>query len=234
MSARAAVLAATAICLSGCAIEHAGPSKRESTTIERDSSELVRVNLHMGAGDLRVRGGADKLARADFVYNIPSWKPYVRYHAAAGNADLEIEQPGASHTRVGHARYEWDLRLNNDVPVDLTVHFGAGSARLDLSRLFLRSVSVDMGVGKLELDLRGNPKRSYDVRIRGGIGEAIVRLPSDVGVYAEVEGGIGEIRAGNLHRQENHYFNDAYEHSKTTIRLDVHGGIGSIQLVPET
>src|SRR5690242_16212576 len=111
MSARAAVLAATAICLSGCAIEHAGPSKRESTTIERDSSELVRVNLHMGAGDLRVRGGADKLARADFVYNIPSWKPYVRYHAAAGNADLEIEQPGASHTRVGHARYEWDLRL---------------------------------------------------------------------------------------------------------------------------
>jgi hypothetical protein len=27
-----------------------------------------------------------------------------------------------------------------------------------------------MGVGKLEMDLRGNPKHNYDVRIHGGIG----------------------------------------------------------------
>jgi hypothetical protein len=234
MFGRAIAVLAASVCLGGCVVEHAGPIKHDSATFPRDNSEMARVTLRMGGGDLRLRGGSDSFARADFVYNVASWKPYVRYHSAAGHANLEIEQPGKNGSRFGHARYEWDLRLNREVPLELSVHFGAGHARLDLSNLRLRSVDIEMGVGKLDLDLRGTPARSYDVRIRGGVGEAIVRIPSSVGVYAEVEGGIGSIRADGLRREGNRYFNSAYDHSKTTIRLDIHGGIGSIQLVPET
>ncbi len=43
-----------------------------------DDSESVRVDMRMGAGDLRVTDGAAKLVRADFAYSIPSWKPEVR------------------------------------------------------------------------------------------------------------------------------------------------------------
>ena len=44
-----------------------------------------------------------------------------------------------------------------------------------------RGVEVDMGVGQLDMDLRGVPKHSYDVRIHGGIGEATVRVSADAG-----------------------------------------------------
>ena len=92
---------------------------------------------------------------------------------------------------------------------------------------------MDMGVGKLNMDLRGSPKHNYDVRIRGGVGEATVRLPADVGVYGEVEGGIGEIRTPGLRREGRRFFNDAYERSKVTIHLDIRGGIGSIRVISE-
>jgi predicted membrane protein len=117
--------------------------------------------------------------------------------------------------------------------MDLSLHFGAGEARLDLGSLSLRTVEVNMGVGKLDMDLRGNPKHNYDVRIRGGIGEATIHLPADVGVYAEGAGGIGEFRTQGLHRQYGYWVNDAYEDSKVRIHLDIHGGIGSIRLIAD-
>ena len=122
------------------------------------------------SGNLTIGGGAQKLLNADFIYNVPSWRPEVRYTSTSTHGDLTIRQPGQGHAQIGHTRYEWDLALNNDVPMDLNLHFGAGEAHLELGSLALRSVDVGMGVGKLEMDLRGNPKHNYDVRIHGGIG----------------------------------------------------------------
>jgi hypothetical protein len=227
------LVAAAVLPLCGCVVETAGPTQHDFRTIELEKVEAVRLNLRMGAGTLRVGSGTQKLMRADFAYNVPSWKPYVRYDHNGSQGDLTIEQPESSHKRFGNTRYEWDLKLSRDVPVDLHVKFGAGQATLDVGSLDLKSVDVDMGVGKLVLDLRGAPKRSFDVRIRGGVGEATVRLPAEVGVHAEAEGGIGEIKTTGLHRNGRTWVNDAYQRSKTTIRLDVRGGIGAIRLISD-
>jgi N-terminal domain of toast_rack, DUF2154 len=234
MAGRFFLLVSPALLFSGCVVETAGPTQHDFRVFELDKSETLRVNLKMGAGHVKVAsGGTQNLARADFTYNIPSWKPYVRYSSMAGHGDLTIEQPGSGHSHVGANRYEWDLRLNREVPVDLRVNFGAGEADLDVGGLALKSVEIDMGVGHLNLNLRGEPKHSYDVRIRGGVGEATVRLPSDVGISAQAEGGIGEINATGLRREGHHYFNDAYEHSKVTIHLDIRGGVGAIRLISD-
>jgi hypothetical protein len=234
MDIRCLPLLAAALCLSGCVIETAtGPVRHDSRSIERDASERVHVDLHMGAGNLMIGGGARKLLNADFTYNVASWEPEVRYSSTGTNGNLTIRQPGQGHAQIGRTRYQWDLALNNDVPIDLSLHFGAGEARLDLSSLSLRSVEVDMGVGKLDMDLRGNPKHSYDVRVSGGIGEATVHLPAGVGVYAEGSGGIGEIKTQGLRREGGHWVNDAYEDSKVRIHVNVHGGIGAIRLIAD-
>ena len=225
------VLLGGIVFLAGCQIETPGPMRYESQSIDRDNSERVRVNLEMGAGNLRVRSGAGKLLRADFSYNVPSWKPEVFYTSAAGHGNLSVIQPGSAQAHLGRSENEWDLDLTRELPLDVKVRFGAGEAQLDLGDLSLRDVDIEMGVGKLEMDLRGDPQRSYDVRIRGGLGEATVHLPSGVGVSADVQGGIGEIHAPGFHHEGRRYFNDAYPNAKTTIHLDVQGGVGEIRLI---
>jgi len=143
-----------------------------------------------------------------------------------------VEEP--SQVRAGNnGDYEWDLRFNNDKLMDLNVNFGAGEARLDAGSLNLRSVEIHMGVGELRLDLRGTPRRDYDVRIRGGVGEATVYLPENVGIAADAKGGIGGIKVRGLHESGDRYVNDLYGHAKTNIRLDIRGGVGSINLIAE-
>ncbi len=130
----------------------------------------------------------------------------MRYSRSGSQGTLTIEQPGKNHTTtIGNTKYRWDLQLNKKVPVDLSLHFGAGQARLDLASLDLRGVSVDMGVGQLDMDLRSMPKHSYTVAIHGGIGQATVRLPADAGIYAEAHGGIGSISVRGLHHEDGHW-----------------------------
>jgi N-terminal domain of toast_rack, DUF2154 len=234
MTAKPLLLAATILSLAGCVVENAGPTHHEFSSFDRDKVETLRLNLVMGVGQLTVGAGTEKLVRADFGYSVPSWKPVVDFSTANGRGDMTIRQPETHHANFGHNEYRWDLLLNRDVPLDLSVHFGAGESKLDLGSLSLRSVSVDMGVGKVEMDLRGTPTKNYDVSINGGVGEATVRLPGDVGIVADAHGGIGDIHASGLRKEEGgRYVNDAYGAAKVTVHVTVNGGVGSIRLIAD-
>jgi hypothetical protein len=232
MHARCIPLLAAATLLAGCVITTVtGPAQYESRSFDRQSVGHMRLELHMGAGDLRVGSGTSKLMQTYFTYNVPSWKPEIRQSGSPSQADFTISQPEGIQNLGGNNKYQWDVRLAQDVPLDLVVHFGAGQARLDLGALTLHDVEVHMGVGQLEMDLRGHPAKDYNVEIHGGIGQATVWLPSSAGVYAEAHGGIGEISTRGLHKTGGHYENDAYETAKVKVHVQITGGIGQITLI---
>jgi hypothetical protein len=217
--------------LTGCVeIEPSGPTRTDTRSIDLDKSELVHVELKMGAGELNVEGGSTKLMEGEFRYNRPGMKPDVRYDSSGFRGNLLVEQPSHS-PHVGNSEYRWDLRFNDEKPMDLEVHFGAGQGRMNVGSLTLRSLDVHMGVGELRVDLRGTPKNDYSVSVHGGVGEVTIYLPSGVGVIADAKGGIGGVNAHGLEKRDDRYVNDQYGHAKTTIRLDVRGGIGAINLI---
>jgi hypothetical protein len=225
------LLVTGALILGGCdGRDWAGPLQHETKTIELDKSELVRVDLRMGAGELRVDGGSAKLLEADFTYNSPGWKPQVEYHSTGVRSDLEIKN-GADAAPHGNNR--WDLHLNDHVLMEVNTHLGAGEARLNLGSLNLRSVEVNMGAGEVNLDLRGHPTRSYDVRVHGGVGQANLYLPASVGITATASGGIGEIHVDGLENRNGRWINAGHELDPVSIRVDVQGGVGEIRVVAE-
>jgi hypothetical protein len=210
-----------------------GQERVETRDIELDNAEEVRVHLNLGAGELRVRGGASKLLEGRFVYNRLRMRPEVSYHSFASRGDLDIEQPRGEHSS---GPYRWELAFNNQKPLDLELNCGAGQSRLDLGDLTLRHVEVHMGVGELHLDLRGTvPKNDYNVSINGGIGQATIYLPQGVGIEADAQGGIGSISASGLEKRSGrgHYVNEALGHAPVTVRLEINGGIGDIRLIAQ-
>jgi hypothetical protein len=209
-----------------------GPRQHETQAIELDKAEIVRVEMRMGAGELTVGGGSPRLLDADFDYDNPALKPTVHYESSGGfRGRLLIEQPRMHPGSSG--RYEWKLRLNNGVPMELITRLGAGNADMKLGVLNLRGVEVHMGVGNLDMDLRGDPQRDYDVEIHGGVGNATVHVPAGVGIVAHTRGGIGNIEAQGLEKRNDHWVNARREDAKVTIHLDIRGGIGNITLLAE-
>jgi hypothetical protein len=50
------------------------------------------------------------------------------------------------------------------------------------------------------------------------------------GRHGEGEGGLGKINAKGLNRAGDSYVNDAYGDSDVTLKVDVEGGVGQINL----
>jgi hypothetical protein len=218
--------------LVGCKPAQVGATRHESVHFDLDKSEVITVGLRMSVGELNVKGGSPRLAEADFTYNVDEWKPKAEYHSTGTRGDLVISQPDNA-TGIGDTENRWEVRLNDNVAVDISGKLGAGEARMDLGSLNLRGIDVQMGAGELKLDLRGSPRRSYDVRVEGGVGEATIYLPRDVGISAHAEGGIGDIHTTGLEERSGRWINPGHENSQVTIRLDVKGGVGQINLLAE-
>ena len=79
-----------ALLLAGCGSKaRVGALQTESQSVELGDAKSVRVEIDMGAGDLEVTGGAEKLLEADFTYNVAKLKPEVEYT----DGTLVVRQP---------------------------------------------------------------------------------------------------------------------------------------------
>jgi len=231
-----AMMAATAVLAGACGTQpggtqQVGKMQDESKYVDLKNADSVRAQLKMGAGELHITGGADQLMDGDFSYNVSEWKPKVSYDVSGDAGELVVKQRSAEGARLGgDARNEWDISLNDEVPTDLQVQMGAGESDLDLDSLVLTGLDLQMGAGKTTVDLTGDYSRSFDASIEGGVGEATVLLPSEVGVKAKAEGGLGKINAEGLQKVGDSYVNDAYGESDVNLNVDVKGGVGEINL----
>jgi N-terminal domain of toast_rack, DUF2154 len=208
-----------------------GETRTTSKTVPLGPEKSVDVQIKMGAGELRVANGASGLMNADFTYNVDAWKPEVRYEASHDRGMLTIEQPSGSHNYSGTKRYHWDIRLNNHVPMDMSVNMGAGKALLNLAGLNLNNFGVNMGAGEADIDLDGVWQHDLAASIHGGVGKLTLHLPSDVGVRATVQGGLGTIHANGFAKEGDDYTNSAYGNSKVNLNINIEGGIGEVNLM---
>jgi hypothetical protein len=217
--------------IAGCDTENwnAGPPQTESQTVKLGEAKSARVEIDMSAGELSIGSGAKELLEADFSYGSSSSRPQVEYNVSAGQGRLTIRQPGSVHGR-GSGHNTWDLHLSNKVPLELKVDQGAGRARLTLGGLSLSRLDVEIGAGETIVDLTGDWKNDLTASIEGGVGRATVRLPSDVGVRASAQGGIGAIHVHGLKKDGDAYVNEAYGKSPITVKVQVEGGVGEINL----
>jgi hypothetical protein len=229
---KAAAAAALMLFAAGCVVvtDNDRPLQHSTQSVDLKGAKSVQVTADMGAGELQMHGGATQLMDADFRYR-SDLRPEVRYDVSGTHGNLEIRQPNR-HGLHGNNKNVWDLRLNEEVPMDVNIHMGAGEGRLTLGSLALHSVSVEMGAGELKLDLTGHPRNDIDVQVHGGVGEATVRLPKRARLDVEAHGGLGEINVRGMTKQGDRWVNEPGGEAPT-IRVNINGGIGQINVTCE-
>lgn len=237
MARTAAVLAACAVLMlsaADCSFlpgPSVGQTRTISKTVPLGKAKSVAVDINMGAGKLKLGSGTSDLMNADFTYNVEAWKPEVSYEANGDRGHLTIKQPSGSHNYTGSVRYDWDVRLNGKVPMDINLNMGAGKSTLNLADLNLGQLNVNVGAGEADVYLDGHWAHDVNARFQGGVGKATLHLPRDIGVRVKAEGGLGTVRADGFSRNGDVYTNSAYGKSRVNLNVNIHGGIGEIDLV---
>ena len=208
---------------------HSTSKSHKVESIDKKDAKFVRMSVKMPAGDLAMSGGAESLLNADFSFG-SSWNaPKIEYSVSNGAGELSIEQGGGG-TLVTNSDNTWNLKVNDSIPIDLSIDIGAGRGVLRFAKVDLTRLELNIGAGQADVDLSGERAKDLQAEIQGGVGEATIRLPREVGVVATVHGGLGSIDTHGLKEEDGQYVNAAYGKSPTTIHLSVNGGIGSIKL----
>jgi hypothetical protein len=224
---------AAAMSLGACGPQRVevGELRTETRSVDAEDAESVRANLRIALGELNVSGGADALMEADFAYNVSAWEPRVNYELGGDTGELTVEQQGLGEGIPDRdVRNEWDLRLNDDVPLDLTVQMGGGVSNLDLDSLTLTGLNLDMGAGATTVDLTGDWEGDLSAVVRGAAGEVTLLLPSQTGVRVNAGTRLGRVNADGLRKEGEAFVNDAYGDSDATLEVNVSGGVGQINL----
>ena len=201
-------------------------------TVDRGAAKTVSATIQMNAGDLDLSGGSTHLLEGNFNYRSSVGGPRVDYSVAGTTGSLHISQD-ESQVHFGNTENHWTLHLANDIPIDLRVDMGAGRGNFRLRDINVTALNLDIGAGQVDVDLTGTRKADLHGTIEGGVGEANIRLPKDVGVVVSASGGLGTIENHGLKHDGDEYVNDAYGKSPVTIHLKVEGGIGRISLTEE-
>ena len=199
----------------------------------------AEVDIKLDAGTLRIGAlGESTDLIAGSIAHDPRERIVREFDVAGGTAKLKLRSEGRAvwSLPLGEQRGPrplWDLRLNDRVPLRLSVSTGAGAASIDLARLQLESLSVSAGVGATTLTL---PRQGVlSANVSGGVGQTTVVIPAGMAARVTATTGIGQVRVlGSFERQDKTYVSPGYAEAESRVDLTVSGGVGSITVQQES
>jgi uncharacterized protein DUF2154 len=177
----------------GCA--RADEVRTERRSVELEGAESVRTDLSMKTGDILVGGGAENLMDATFTYNVPQWKPEVSYRGLALHKELTVEQPDVPGPTFGNVQNDWEILLNDEVPMNLSVSNSSGDAQLDLGSLSLKSLFLKFSSGDVAAELGREKPLLEEVTIDSSSGDVDVDM---TGEYSSPMGLEVDLGSGDL------------------------------------
>lgn len=226
---------------SGCV--EVGELQTESRSIDLGGADSVDMELEMGNGEMSIAGGADTLFDADFRYNVDAWKPEIKYNVIGGRGELIIRQPMVRGTVGPGARNEWDLRLNDDVPLDLTIDVSSGNCNFNMDSSLLKTLKIGSSSGNVDATLPGNQSILNEVEIDMSSGavsldlsgeypslSTIVIESSSGNIDADLTGNYSELSRVNIDLSSGNVFVDLTGTWDRDARIETDASSGQITL----
>lgn len=215
--------------LSGCFSVIPEKEKEDTFQVKKDDAQKLDVEINLGVGEMTVSKGAKEWLEVNAQYNINKLAPEVKYKLRGNTGEIEIDHKGSSKVKIGNTKNLWDVQLNEDIPMDLSIETGASKAMLDLRGLKLEKLDIETGVGDLNVDLGGDWKKSFKTNIETGVGQTTVILPSEVGVKITTEKGIGSMNLeGFIAKGKGVFVNEAYEKADIVLEVNSELGVGDV------
>jgi hypothetical protein len=209
-----------------------------TTTLPLDGATSGDIRITLGAGELTLQGGApkDRLMEANVFSKTAEMQPDFSQVMNNSQKTVTMTEPAhkkkewfALHSPDSWSN-NWDIRLNDNVPVAVNVNVGAGHSQLVLGSLNLDSLVVNNGVGDTEIDFGGYHGGPFQAEIHNGVGDLTLRIPRGSNTRILIHHGVGDITMNGFEQNDEKYTTAGFSPALPVNEIIVRQGVGSIQL----
>ena len=202
-----------------------------SHTIEKSLGEASSASLQIDApvADLSLRpGAAEGLLVEGGIRLLSGGRIDEQFRISQGKATLQLKEVFPTPYIFGRTP-DWDLQLGAGAPLEVSIDSGVGRAVVDLRGLQLDTLNVDLGVGQVSVWLPGEGEMSVDIGM--GVGQTIIRVPRGLGVRVSTDRGlVGLDIPGDFSGSEAGYTSPGYSSAADRVEITVSQGIGMISI----
>ena len=199
---------------------------------ENIQKAVVRVDFK--AGHLEISSDTLDLVKADLDY----WdkKPECDYIFSDLDSTARIKiragrREWSDWVWKGWRKYEWNIRLNHNVPLELELSSKAGEADLNLVDLKVDDLSLNLKAA--DLRVKFGKKESIKCRVDSDASHIKILIPEESGIRIDSEANLtstefsGEI---SIFHEDQTYQSDNYESSLYKIDVFLDGSISTLEV----
>ena len=205
-------------------------SSGQTVSIPLENARSARIKMDHGAGRLNVRSGAASTELLNGVFGAE-----VDYKSSLNGDQLQVKLRNSAQFWgwfPGSGSLDWDVRLNQDIPLNLKIDSGASATILDLTDLKVVELDIDTGASSTEVTLPANAGSTL-VDIDSGASSVKISIPTGVAARIRVKTGIASVnidsnrfppQGGGLYQSADY----ATAANRADITIDT--GVGSVDI----
>jgi hypothetical protein len=215
--------------LAGALTRRHGQVEGQTISIPLENARSARIKLDHGAGRLNVHSGA---TGSEILNGTFGTEVEYKSRLAGDQLDLKLRNSPQFWMWFPGQSLDWDVRLNNDVPLTIKVDSGASASILDLSDLKVVDLDIDTGASSTEVTLPANAGNTH-VDVDTGASSLKMHIPQGVAARIRVKTGVSSVNVdtqrfpaidGGLYQSADY----ATAANRADVTIDA--GVGSIEV----
>ncbi len=210
--------------------------------IQRSDIKISKQTAGISKAVVKVIGGAGNLVidsdnQSDIVRSVMNSNvaKVIYGDVVDGSTEtvtLTMDTPKSNNWfKFGSIKNDWNVTLNQLIPISLHVDAGAVNSNIDISKTRVTSAVINLGVSSLDLKL-GSLEKELSVDLKSGVSSIKIRVPESSGVAVNVESGLGSDNLVDFTKiSENVYETDNYDTSSNKINITAKTGVSSLTII---
>ncbi len=207
-----------------------GNVETEQASVDLQGAREARLRINHGAGELKLHSGAGagELARGSFSggldqrVNKNGDRLEVRMKPARDFLDFPFFGP--------RVRLDWDIALNPNIPLALSIEAGANKSDVDPHDLNITDLKFETGASetKVTLPSQGRLRADFD------LGAASLEIAVPEGVSARIRASVGaadlKIAESRFPRTGNIYQSPDFDAATNAVDMTIDAGAAQIRV----
>jgi serine/threonine-protein kinase len=222
------------------AAKPAGPEVTRDLSEPLAGASALMVRIEASISGMELKSGAASNLAVDAQYHGPENGGFTStYEIRNSTGNLVLSQsegapfslPGTDQPQAAPLMGDIRVKLNDSIPLELTIASGVGDMDIDLTGLPLLDFELNAGIGTVEIHLpeSGN----FSMTLHGGIGSLILVLPDTLPVKIDYASGLGGIAVRNDRLVESgtqQWSTADYDTALNKVSVRINSGIGSVTI----
>ena len=129
-----------------------------------------------------------------------------------------------------HSQLDWDVALNPNIPIALTLNLGANKSIIDLSDMNITDLDLDTGASETRLTLPARGRFRADLDFGAASMEVIIPQGLSARIHVSLGAADLKIDQSRFPRNGSYYQSPDYETAANAVDMTIDGGAASVKI----